>query len=111
MAGGASAGAARPMRSVRWSSCATISSATWRRPVAGSRRTLELRIGDARDALDRFEAARNRRSEGAGAAHGRRRGRPRWLGGPLDPAPRGPPLAAGAFTGRPAAAPAHADAG
>src|SRR3954469_16128137 len=64
MAGGASAGAARPMRSVRWSSCATISSATWRGPVAGSRRTLELRIGDARDALDRFEAAWNRRTEG-----------------------------------------------
>jgi len=32
--------------------------------VAGSRRTLELRIGDARDALDRFEAAWNRRTEG-----------------------------------------------
>lgn len=32
--------------------------------MAGSRRTLELRIGDARDALDRFEAAWNRRTEG-----------------------------------------------
>jgi predicted transcriptional regulator len=28
---------------------------------------LELRIGDARDALDRFEAAWNRRTEGRGA--------------------------------------------
>lgn len=40
------------------------SSAMWRRPVAGSPSTLELRIGDARDALDRFEAAWNRRVEG-----------------------------------------------
>ena len=48
------------------------SSATSRRSVAGlpkgqtgeMRRLLELRIGDARDALDRFEAAWNRRLEG-----------------------------------------------
>ncbi|MFN2646830.1 MAG: MarR family transcriptional regulator [Burkholderiales bacterium] len=32
--------------------------------MAGSSRLLELRIGDARDALDRFEAAWNRRLEG-----------------------------------------------
>jgi len=31
---------------------------------AGLTRVLELRIGDARDALDRFEAAWNRRNEG-----------------------------------------------
>jgi predicted transcriptional regulator len=37
--------------------------------VAGSRRTLELRIGDARDALDRFEAAWNRRTEGRSPLH------------------------------------------
>jgi len=32
--------------------------------VAGSPRLLELRVGDVRDALDRFEAAWNRRTEG-----------------------------------------------
>lgn len=32
--------------------------------MAGSPKTLELRVGDARDALDRFEAAWNRRVEG-----------------------------------------------
>jgi predicted transcriptional regulator len=32
-------------------------------------RTLELRIGDARDALDRFEAAWNRRTEGRSPLH------------------------------------------
>ena len=32
--------------------------------MAGSPKVLELRIGDARDALDRFEAAWNRRLEG-----------------------------------------------
>jgi predicted transcriptional regulator len=32
--------------------------------VAGSPRLLELRVGDLRDALDRFEAAWNRRTEG-----------------------------------------------
>ena len=32
--------------------------------VASSPRLLELRVGDARDALDRFEAAWNRRTEG-----------------------------------------------
>jgi predicted transcriptional regulator len=36
----------------------------WRRQVAGSPKTFELRVGDARDALDRFEAAWNRRVEG-----------------------------------------------
>src|SRR5438552_5442828 len=34
-----------------------------RRWAAGLARLLELRIGDARDALDRFEAAWNRRTE------------------------------------------------
>jgi predicted transcriptional regulator len=34
-----------------------------KRPAAGSPRILELRVGDARDALDRFEAAWNRRVE------------------------------------------------
>jgi predicted transcriptional regulator len=37
--------------------------------VAASPRTLELRIGDARDALDRFEAAWNRRTEGRSPLH------------------------------------------
>ena len=37
--------------------------------MAGSPRTLELRIGDARDALDRFEAAWNRRTEGRSPLH------------------------------------------
>jgi predicted transcriptional regulator len=32
--------------------------------VAASPKVLELRVGDARDALDRFEAAWNRRTEG-----------------------------------------------
>ena len=32
-------------------------------------RTLELRVGDARDALDRFEAAWNRRTEGRSPLH------------------------------------------
>src|SRR5436190_15090094 len=45
----------------RSSSCGTTSSAMWRRPVP---KVLELRVGDARDALDRFEAAWNRRVEG-----------------------------------------------
>ena len=40
------------------------SSATSRRSAGGLRRVVELRIGDARDALDRFEAAWNRRMEG-----------------------------------------------
>jgi len=40
------------------------SSAMSRRRVAGSPRLLELRVGDVRDALDRFEAAWNRRTEG-----------------------------------------------
>jgi predicted transcriptional regulator len=35
-----------------------------RRSEAGLARILELRVGDARDALDRFEAAWNRRLEG-----------------------------------------------
>lgn len=37
--------------------------------MAGSPRTLELRVGDARDALDRFEAAWNRRTEGRKTLH------------------------------------------
>src|SRR5215210_3682740 len=68
-AGAALAAAGRRTSSARSSSCATTSSATWRRPVAGSPRTLELRIGDARDALDRFEAAWNRRTEGRSPLH------------------------------------------
>ncbi|HUQ74794.1 MAG TPA: MarR family transcriptional regulator [Burkholderiales bacterium] len=35
----------------------------------GETRVLELRIGDARDALDRFEAAWNRRTEGRSPLH------------------------------------------
>lgn len=35
----------------------------------GETRLLELRIGDARDALDRFEAAWNRRTEGRSPLH------------------------------------------
>ena len=45
------------------------SSATWRPWAVGLARTLELRIGDARDALDRFEAAWNRRTEGRSPLH------------------------------------------
>src|SRR5258708_39435483 len=52
------------MRCARSSSCAMTSSAMSRRRVAGSPRLLELRVGDVRDALDRFEAAWNRRTEG-----------------------------------------------
>lgn len=40
------------------------SSATSRRPEARLARTLELRVGPAADALDRFEAAWNRAAEG-----------------------------------------------
>ena len=40
------------------------SSAMSRRQEAGLAKVLELRVGDARDALDRFEAAWNRRNEG-----------------------------------------------
>ena len=40
------------------------SSATLKRQGAALAKVLELRIGDARDALDRFEAAWNRRNEG-----------------------------------------------
>jgi predicted transcriptional regulator len=40
------------------------SSATSKRLAGGLPKLLELRIGDARDALDRFEAAWNRRTEG-----------------------------------------------
>ena len=36
--------------------------------MAGSPRLLELRLGDARDALDRFEAAWNRHTEGRRAS-------------------------------------------
>src|SRR5207244_11545500 len=62
--GGASAAAAPPTKYARSSSCATTSSAMSRPRVANSPRLLELRVGDARDALDRFEAAWNRRTEG-----------------------------------------------
>src|SRR4051812_36043766 len=54
---------ARPTSSSRSRSCATTSSAMSRRLEAGLARILELRVGDARDALDRFEAAWNRRIE------------------------------------------------
>jgi predicted transcriptional regulator len=40
------------------------SRATSKRPAAPLPKLLELRVGDARDALDRFEAAWNRRTEG-----------------------------------------------
>jgi len=40
------------------------SSAMSKRSAAASPKVLELRVGDARDALDRFEAAWNRRIEG-----------------------------------------------
>ena len=40
------------------------SSAMSKRSAAASPKVLELRVGDARDALDRFEAAWNRRLEG-----------------------------------------------
>src|SRR5687767_13562257 len=46
--------------SARWSSCATTSNAMPRR----LERKLEIRIGPAADALDRFEAAWNRIAEG-----------------------------------------------
>jgi predicted transcriptional regulator len=40
------------------------SSATWKRSAGGLAKVVEVRIGDARDALDRFEAAWNRRLDG-----------------------------------------------
>jgi len=40
-----------------------------RRSEAGLPRLLEIRIGDARDALDRFEAGWNRRTEGRSPLH------------------------------------------
>ena len=40
------------------------SSGMWPLREAGLAKVLELRVGDARDALDRFEAAWNRRNEG-----------------------------------------------
>src|SRR5215213_4277408 len=55
--------------SARWSNCATTSSATWKPRAAALPKLLELRIGDARDALDRFEAAWNRRTEGRSPLH------------------------------------------
>src|SRR6267143_5795991 len=58
------AGACSPMNCARSSSCATTLSATSRPWAAGLARVLELLVGDARDALDRFEAAWNRRTEG-----------------------------------------------
>src|SRR3982751_2107162 len=60
----ACAGAGRLTHSARSSSCATTSSATSKRSAAALPRLLELRVGEARDALDRFEAAWNRRTEG-----------------------------------------------
>src|SRR5438094_7270889 len=62
-AAGRCAAAVPPTSSSRSRSCATTSSATSRRRVAGLARILELRVADARDALDRFEAAWNRRIE------------------------------------------------
>src|SRR5436853_7042172 len=57
--------AAAPLTSSgRSSSCATTSSATSRRRSVALARTLELRVGAAGDALDRFEAAWNRVAEG-----------------------------------------------
>src|SRR5467141_2629175 len=58
------AAAAPRTSSGRSSSCATTSSATSRRRAAALARTLELRVGAAGDALDRFEAAWNRAAEG-----------------------------------------------
>src|SRR5688572_31869762 len=48
----------------RSSSCATTSSATCAPRERALAKTLELRIGAAADALDRFEAAWNRLAEG-----------------------------------------------
>src|SRR5205814_9146560 len=62
-AAGRCAAAVRLTSSSRSRSCATTSSATSRRWEGALARVLELRIGDARDALDRFEAAWNRRIE------------------------------------------------
>src|SRR3954465_2899794 len=62
---GARCAAAAPLTSSsRSRSCAMTSSVTSRRSEGGLPRVLELRVGDARDALDRFEAAWNRRTEG-----------------------------------------------
>ena len=44
-------------------------SATSSRSGAGLAKVLELRVADARDALDRFEAAWNRRTEGRSPLH------------------------------------------
>src|SRR5215211_6499965 len=70
---GAFAAARCPTSSVQWSNCVTTSSATsrpWEAALAkAGMRVLELRIGDARDALDRFEAAWNRRTEGRSPLH------------------------------------------
>ena len=41
----------------------------WRTPGGVLAKTLELRIGGARDALDRFEAGWNRRTEGRSPLH------------------------------------------
>src|SRR5205814_3372542 len=62
-AAGRCAAAVRLTSSSRSRSCATTSSATSRRWAGGLARILELRVGDARDALDRFEAAWTRRIE------------------------------------------------
>jgi predicted transcriptional regulator len=41
----------------------------WRARAVDLPKTLQLRIGDARDALDRFEAGWNRRTEGRSPLH------------------------------------------
>src|SRR3954454_5907078 len=64
-AAGACAARPRGTRSGRSSSCATTSSRTCAPPEARlPRQILEIRVGPASDALDRFEAAWNRRAEG-----------------------------------------------
>src|ERR1051325_5246081 len=62
-ANAACAAACNPTSCARSSSCATTSSATSKRSVASLARLLALRIGDARDALARLEAAWNRRTD------------------------------------------------
>src|SRR5258708_31609374 len=52
------------MRCAGASRCAMTSSGMSRGGVAGSPRRWELRVGDVGDALDRFEAAWNRHTEG-----------------------------------------------
>src|SRR3954462_5773224 len=63
-AGGVSGGGGAHTSSDRSSNCVTTSTDTPRRSEACLPKVLEVRVGDARDALDRFEAAWNRRTEG-----------------------------------------------